>query len=102
MEVRVLSPYGKLFYGKQTPLLEDEDMVLESPLASDTQAIQQANISSAQPSQPLRTQQFPEESFHLQADHSQFSGPISWGATKAPRPDGLMASFSSSIGRTLV
>jgi len=38
-EVREMSPYGKLFYGKATPLLDNAAMVSEPDLVNDTQAI---------------------------------------------------------------
>lgn len=48
-EVRELSPYGKVFYGKQAALIDDPDIVPESPLAATTNADQHVDNAEDQP-----------------------------------------------------
>ncbi|KAL3730240.1 hypothetical protein ACJRO7_027273 [Eucalyptus globulus] len=68
VEVRELSPYGKVFYGKQAALLEDPNIVPESPLAAGTSANQHVRNANEQPLLLLQSQQCQKETTKQKAE----------------------------------
>lgn len=84
-EVRVLSPYGKIFYGKQTPLFEDVEMVPESPLTAEAHETQQTQKVPEQPLLSLHAQPFSEEAHEQQAERPISSRALIIKEGKAPQ-----------------